>query len=138
MSPVKLKVRITNIHTGRSIDVIAIANTGFITEFPEVAIPINLVKSLDFEYPPKDSIEAEIETGGGVTTVITIPKAVKVKVITSDRESNEVIANLMINPYIEDVLLSDALLEELGIQILYPKRGLWKFIDEDKVRESIT
>jgi hypothetical protein len=37
-----------------------------------------------------------------------------------------------------EVLISDALAEELGIVILAPKTGLWKFKDEDKVRTSET
>jgi hypothetical protein len=65
-----------------------------------------------------------------------IPQALVVKVITSDRESREVVANALINPYTDSVLISDYLTEELGIQLLYPRRGLWKFADEDKVRES--
>jgi hypothetical protein len=35
-----------------------------------------------------------------------------------------------------EVLISDALAEELGIVILAPKTGLWRFRDEDKVRTS--
>jgi hypothetical protein len=35
-----------------------------------------------------------------------------------------------------EVLISDALAEELGIVILTPKTGLWKFKDEDRIRTS--
>jgi len=37
---------------------------------------------------------------------------------------------------IDEVLVSDYLAEELQVQILYPRKGLWKFVDEDRVRES--
>jgi hypothetical protein len=37
-----------------------------------------------------------------------------------------------------EVLISDALAEELEIVILAPKTGLWRFRDEDKVRTSET
>ena len=35
-----------------------------------------------------------------------------------------------------EVLLSDALIEELGINIVKPKSGLWKFMGEEKLRKS--
>lgn len=58
------------------------------------------------------------------------------KVITPDRESREVRANTVVNPCIDEVLISDYLAEELSIQIIYPRRGIWKFTNEDKFRES--
>ena len=59
------------------------------------------------------------------------------RVLTEDRASGEVLANALINPLADEVLISDALAEELGIQILYPRRGIWKFSDEDKARSSV-
>ena len=35
-----------------------------------------------------------------------------------------------------EVLLGDALIEELGIDIVKPRSGLWRFIDERKLRTS--
>ncbi|WP_237698220.1 hypothetical protein [Thermoproteus uzoniensis] len=46
-------------------------------------------------------------------------------------------ANVLVNPHIDEVLISDYLAGELGIVILDPRRGLWKFADEDLARESV-
>uniref|UniRef100_A0A7J3X7Y0 Uncharacterized protein n=1 Tax=Thermofilum pendens TaxID=2269 RepID=A0A7J3X7Y0_THEPE len=59
-----------------------------------------------------------------------------VRVLAGDRASREILASVVVSPLAEEVLISDALAEELGVQILYPRRGIWKFADEDKVRES--
>jgi len=66
-----------------------------------------------------------LETNEGIVGGYIIPQAAVVQVITKNRVSREVIANILINPYIEDVLISDYLAEELQIRILYPRRGLW-------------
>jgi hypothetical protein len=61
-----------------------------------------------------------------------------VRVLPEDRASKGVLANALINPLTEDVIISDALAEELGIQILYPRRGIWKFSDEESQKQRIT
>jgi len=66
-----------------------------------------------------------LETNEGIVGGYIIPQAAVVQVITKNRVSREVVANILINPYIEDVLISDYLAEELQIRILYPRRGLW-------------
>ena len=67
-----------------------------------------------------------------------IRRGCKVTLIESDRTVGEVIADLVISPFEREVLLSDALCEELGIMILSMKRGLWKLKDDpiDKIRTS--
>jgi len=61
-----------------------------------------------------------------------------VRVVAEDRCSRDVVANVIINPLDEEVLISDYLAEELGIQILYPRRGIWRFVDDEpnRFRES--
>ncbi|NAZ12907.1 MAG: hypothetical protein GU359_01985 [Desulfurococcales archaeon] len=86
--------------------------------------------------PLREIIKISLETGGGVVQSFVIPQAVLVKILTNDRVSREVTANVIVNPYIDEVLISDYLAEELGIQILYPRRGIWKFVDEERLRES--
>jgi len=43
---------------------------------------------------------------------------------TDDRVSEAVLANVIVDPLAEGVLISDMLAEELGVQILYPRRGV--------------
>jgi hypothetical protein len=58
------------------------------------------------------------------------PKACKVAVIEPDRVSNEVEADLVVSLIEREVLMSDALIGELGVDIVNPKARLWRFIDD--------
>lgn len=135
--PVRVKLSLRAINTSRETVVKGYINTGFISDAPDIALPVSIAERLDlWPIPSREAVAVSIETGGGVTEGYVIPQVILVKVITSDRVSREVTANAVVNPHIDEVLVSDYLAEELGIQILYPRRGIWKFTDEDKPRES--
>lgn len=135
--PVKVRIVLKSMLGGREVHSTALVNTGFTSEAPDIAVPPSVAEKLGLWPLPEGAILASVETGGGVVEAYIIPRAVSVRVVTSDRTSREVVANVLINPYLSEILISDYLAEELGIQILYPRRGLWKFVDEDKIRESI-
>jgi len=135
--PVRVKLEIKSRYSGTVLTVLALVNTGFVSNTLDLAIPVTIAERLGLWPRPSNALSASIETGGGVIESYIIPQAVIVKVITDDRCSKEVIANVVIDPYIDEVLISDALAEELGIQILFPKKGIWKFVNEDKIRYSV-
>jgi len=114
----------------------ALISTGFVTDSPDVAMPVPLAQSLSLWPMPSEVLKVSIETDGGVVEAYIVPQVVTVQIVTEDRVSREVVANVLVNPYIDEVLVSDYLAEELQVQILYPRKGLWKFVDEDRVRES--
>jgi len=64
------------------------------------------------------------------------PSCILLTVIEEYRTSKSVVCNALISLHEREVLLSDAVIEELEIEILSPKTGLWKFKGEDKVRRS--
>ena len=122
--------------SGARITTLALVNTGFMSDTPDLAVPPSVAERLGLWPRPSSALSVTLETGGGVVEGYIVPQAVAVRVVVEDRASREVIANVLVNPFIDEVLISDALAEELGIQILYPRRGLWRFSDEDKVRGS--
>ena len=65
-------------------------------------------------------------------------KACSVNVVESDRASQDVTADLVISPIEKEVIMSDALIEELGILIVSPRKGFWRFLEEpsEKIRQS--
>jgi hypothetical protein len=66
------------------------------------------------------------------------PESCTVNVVEEDRLSKSVKADLVISTIEKEVLLSDALTEELEIIIISPRKGLWKFTDDplNKIRYS--
>lgn len=135
---VYVKLKLKSLLTGKEIEVVGVVNTGFRSDNLDLAIPISIAEKLGLWPLPKDrSLVTILSTGGGDVSSFLIPHSITVKVITEDRESREVIANVLINPFINEILISDTLTEELGIQILFPRKGIWKFIDDDKIRYSV-
>ncbi len=134
--PIRVKLEIRSRHNNVTLIVMALVSTGFISETLDLAIPVSIAEKLNLWPKPSSALSISLETGGGTVESYIIPQAAVVKVITEDRVSREVTVNIIVNPFIDEVLISDALAEELGIQILYPRQGFWKFTDEDKVRKS--
>lgn len=129
----KLKIVVNS----RSVECIALLNSGYEAPSPQLMVPVNLAKQLGL-WPPVNAFEAEFDTAGGVLKAWIYPRIAKVKVIANDIESKEVVTDIVVSPYADEPLISDLLAEELEIAVESFGRGLWRFRWEpkDKVRES--
>ena len=134
--PVRVKLEIKSRLNNVTLTIPALVNTGFVSDTLDLAIPISIAEKLGLWPRSPNALSVSLETGGGIVESYIAPQAAIVKVITGDRVSRSVVVNIIVNPFINEVLISDALAEELGIQILYPRQGLWKFVNEEKIRES--
>ncbi len=132
-----VRVRLRIRRNDKVIDTSALANSGYEAETPQLLIPIKLAQLLNL-WPPKGESETVFETAGGPLRVWIVPKACKIKVITEDTESPEVIVDIVISPLADEVLLSDKLISELQIALEDVGRGIWRFRWEpkEKVRYS--
>ncbi len=134
--PVKVRVELKSRRNSRTVTTTAFVNTGFMSETPDIALPPIVAEQLGLWPRPCDALLVTLETGGGSIEAYIVPQGLTVKVIAQDRTSREVIANALVNPHLDDVLIGDALAEELDIQILYPRKGIWRFADEEVMRKS--
>jgi len=80
-----------------------------------------------------------LEIGGGEVSLPYFISAVELELILGDREPKKTMVNVLINPYIHEVLISDYVSSILGIILLDFKRGLWRVSDDpiNKIRESV-
>jgi len=126
---VRVKLRIT-MGSG-AVDAVALANTGFETDEPQLLVPqAFLIRSgVGLEVLGRP-IAVEYDTAGGPTLMHVYPRACRVAVVEPDRASKEVEADLAVSLIEREVLMSDALIGELGVDIVNPKAGLWRFIDD--------
>jgi len=133
---VRVKLRLSK--NSKSIDVVALVNTGYEADTPQLIIPISIARRLNLWPPPANAREAIFDTAGGPLRVWIIPQLVKAKIITPNAESKEVTIDVVISPLADEPLISDLLADELGIAIESPGKGLWRFRWEppSKVRES--
>jgi len=133
---VRVRVRITR--DDKEVETSALANSGYESETPQILAPIKVAELLSLWPPTKNAEETIFETAGGPLRVWIISKGVKVKVMTSDVDTEYVDADLVISPIADEVLLSDKMISELKIALEDVGRGFWRFTWEpkEKIRRS--
>jgi len=128
-----VRVRVSIRYKENNITTVALVNSGYESEIPEIHLPLALARRLGL---PLERLRAERYRVVGSETTTYVLGYVEVKVITEDRESEWVRARAVSVPGEPEVLLGDAIIEELGIDVVKPRSGLWRFIDEEKLRRS--
>lgn len=135
---IRLRLRLKRMN--RSIDVVALVNSGYETLEPEILLPSLIAKELNLlpSIPPGSVIKEYVLADGSITKLIRIPKALRVSVIEEDRLVGNVEVNAVISDKADEVLISDKLAGKLGIVALDFAEGLWCFKDElgRKIRRS--
>ncbi|OYT47936.1 MAG: hypothetical protein B6U85_03970 [Desulfurococcales archaeon ex4484_42] len=129
-------MKLESLRSNNSLVVSALLNTGFTSDELDIHLPRDVAEKLNLWPPPNDASLEVLDTAGGEVLSYLIPRAVKLTVIEEDRTSKSIVCNALISLHEREVLLSDAVIEELEIEILSPKTGLWRFKGEDKVRRS--
>ena len=116
----------------------ALVSSGFESDAADIVIPIDLAKKLGL-WPPKGSDTALLDTGGGEVSSPYYRECADLILLLDDREPKEVRVNIIVNPYVDEVALSDYVASELGIILLDLKRGEWRLKDDppDKVRRGV-
>jgi len=129
---VAIRLRIRLVREGKSVDVVALINSGYETREPEVLLPVAIAIQLSI-YPrlPEGAIVKEYRLAdGSITKLIKVLRAVQIYVVEEDRVVGPVEASLVIAEKAEEVLISDKLAGKLGIVALDFGEGLWCFRDE--------
>jgi len=136
--PVRVKLKVKAKSTRRNVETVALVNSGFITEKPQLLIPKRLAEKLGIWPPPPTSLVIEFGTAGGPIRNFVVPEELEVNIVEPDRETKPIICDAVISHVEEEVLINDKLGEELGIIILGLASGKWKLIDDpaDKVRKT--
>jgi len=130
-------VKLKSLRNNKSILVPTLLNTGFTSDELDIHIPRDIAIKLGLWPPPDNSSLEILNTAGGEVLSYFIPNAVNLTVVEEDRNSKTITCNVIISLHENEVLLSDAVIEELEIEILSPRTGLWRFKGEDKVRKSV-
>ena len=108
--------------------------SGYETEKPEVSVPLSVAKDLDI-YPdlPADYKVVEYRSVGGKPfKVFLLQDFVEVRV-----EDKVALADLIIVEEEGEVLFNDKLIDALNIVIESAGKGLWRFREEERIRESV-
>ena len=131
------RVKIRLIRNNYSIDTIALVNSGFETNDPDIVIPINIAKRIGL-WPPKDSNTTLLDTGGGEISNPYYINCADLLLMLEDREPIKIRVNIIVNPHVDEVVISDYVASKLGIILLDFKKGDWRLRDDPQnlVRKS--
>ncbi|RLF20699.1 MAG: hypothetical protein DRN15_10765 [Thermoprotei archaeon] len=132
---VRVKVRIE--HKGHYVDVVALVNTGFEGDVPEVLIPIDVAERLGI-WPnlPEGVVVETYRTASGLMRVYRIGGA-RVRLIVDDEMKEPISSFIVISEFSDEVLINDQMISAMGIVIEDAAKGLWRLRGEDRVRMSI-
>lgn len=119
---------------GKAATTPAVANTGYETEEPEIHLPLALARDLGFEL--KGLRGERYRVVGSEVTTFPLGE-VEVRAVAEDAASKLVKAKAVMVLDEHEVILSDSLVEALGVELIKPKRGLWRFTGETKLRASV-
>jgi len=134
---VRVRIRIELLN--KNIDTSALVNSGFETDNPQIIIPNRLLMKHNLDLNKLGQyMTVEYDTAGGPIVMYVYPNSCKVRVVEEDKISRWVKSDLVVSPIEREVIIGDALIEELNIIILSPRKGFWRFADDppDKTRFS--
>ncbi len=114
----------------------ALLNSGFESDTPDIVIPVNVARDLGL-WPPKTNVIAMLDTGGGEVVSPYYQSSADLELILEDRASKTVKVSIIVNPHVDEVVLSDYVVSLLNIILLDFKKGFWRLSDDppDRVRE---
>ncbi len=131
------RIRIKLKTSQETIEDTALLNSGFESDEPDIVIPVHIADKLNL-WPPKSSTSTLLETGGGEIITPYYKSAGELELILEDREPKRMKVNIIVNPYIDEIAVSDYVASQLGIILLDFKEGDWRLKDDppDKIRKS--
>jgi len=131
----RLKVKIERVDGSKTINIVAIANSGFIGSKPEILLSDHIVRELKLHEICTPQASIKISGDGREIPLIRYSEAVNVYVIEEDRVEGPVLSDVLSISGIKNILLNDKLLGKLGIVLLDFSEGTWCFRDELGVKK---
>ncbi len=131
-----VRVRVRLRYKNASLDLVALVNTGYETDVPELLVPIGVAEKLGL-WPklPDDTIVETYRTASGLMRVYRV-RGARASLLIGSAEGRGVEVYVVISEYADEALISDQLASEFGIVIEDPAKGLWRLRGESLTRSS--
>jgi len=127
-----VRVRLRLERRARSLEVVALVNSGYEAGTPQLMVPISIARELGLWPLPPEAREDVFETAGEPLRVWIVRRAARAYVVAGDAESKSVEVEVVISPLVSEPLISDVPAEELEIAVEDFAQGLWRFRWEPK------
>jgi hypothetical protein len=133
---VRVRVRLTPIagRPARPAQAVAVANSGYEGGSPGAILPERLAARLGLWPPPAGARVARFESPGGAFEMTAIPGALRCALAES--RGVAVLAEAVVSRRETEVVMNDALVEALGIELVAVHRGIYRVGPRGKMRRS--
>jgi hypothetical protein len=136
---VRVKLRIkSRLEAGVEVETVALVNSGFEADAPEIVIPMRLAERLNLR---SRLLEARVEpynTVAGPIRMYVLPSSIEVEVVEEDNRSPTVVCDAVISDTEIEVLISDYLAGALGIVVEDFRDGIWRLKSDPPTRQRRT
>lgn len=125
---VRVRLRLRHEGTGTSTVITALVNAGAEADAPVLLVPPSVAEALGL-WPTVDLHSVRVAELTGESVGYLLQHTVTVELL--DEQGNPLSsarAFLIVSPGTEEACISDYLAEELGIVIVYPRRGYWRHV----------
>lgn len=135
---VRIKIEVQALNKPSSVEVIALLNSGFETETPQILLPSRVAGLLGFlpELPSSVVIKTYETAGEYELKMHFLENSVKIRILAGDRKSDLILCSAVISEQEREVILSDSTIDSFGIVIEGFAVGEWRFKGEKKIRGS--
>jgi len=133
---VGVRVRVRLRYGSSSVDLVALVNTGYETDVPEILVPVDVAENLGL-WPrlPDGTVVETYRTASGLMRVYRV-RGASASLLVGGAEVGEVGVYVVISEYTDEALISDQLASAFSIVIEDPAKGLWRLRGEPVVRSS--
>jgi len=122
-----VRIRLRLRRGGLAREVVALVNSGYEADTPQLLVPVSLARELELWPPGPSALEATFETAGGPLRVWIYRRAVRAQVVAEGASSDEVEADIVVSQLADEPLISDKLAGALSIAVEDFAEGLWRF-----------
>ena len=132
---VRVRIRIARAarRDPRFIETVAVANSGFEAEEPELLLPIRAAERLGLWPPPAGAHAAHFESPAASFSMTSVRHGVRVSLAGGRRL---VVANAILAERETEVVMNDHLVEALKLVLVAPASGRYRVGSRGRIRES--
>lgn len=134
---VRVRLRVFNRESGRGLVLTVLANGGAESDVPVIALNTDDASRLGL-WPTSDYELVEVSLAARSSYGYVVPKPVLLELMDDNEVLSRVDAVPVVDPDLEEPLITDITIDELGIVVLSFSKGLWRHASDppDKVRKS--
>ena len=125
---VRVRVRLRS-RSGREKELTVLVNSGAESDVPLIAVRPEQAEELGI-WPTEDFDIVEVGLASGRAYGYVLREPVSIRLIDGCEVLSETETVVVVDPELEEPIITDITIDELGIQVLSFKKGLWKHVKD--------